>query len=470
MSNKMNWDDLLNENRFRQHSVKKSEADGRNEFEGDYSRIVFSSAFRRLQDKAQVFPLEKSDYVRTRLTHSMEVSAIARSLGFSIEKKLFDEELLDKKYESKISSLLAVAGLIHDLGNPPFGHHGEEVIQCFFEDWFKNNSTLAKKLNNREKEDLTNFEGNAQTFRLITKLQYLIGENGYNLTYGTLATILKYPHDSMAGNKNNSSVGHKKFAYFQSEKDKFEKVKRETGLIYRHPLTYLLEAADDIAYTAADIEDGLKKNAIDKNKILKELEKHIDHDNDEEKGILNSLEGYLEKVHDDYPNKTEVAIQRFRIKVQGFMIGAVIDSFMENYDKIMNGEFKSELLEASKAANFRKCFKNIAYNYIFPDEKIIEMELVGDQVISGLLETFVEAITSNDINFTSDIKANNKNGKLFKLISDNYRFIASTFPTKRQKNNDISLYDKLLLVTDFVCGMTDSYALNLYQKLSGVKL
>ncbi|MFW5794886.1 MAG: deoxyguanosinetriphosphate triphosphohydrolase [Bacillota bacterium] len=470
MSYKMNWEDLLNDDRFRGHSVKKSESDGRNEFEGDYSRIVFSSAFRRLQDKAQVFPLEKSDYVRTRLTHSMEVSAIARSIGFSIEKKLFDKKLLDRKYESKISSLLAVAGLIHDLGNPPFGHHGEEVIQCFFEEWFEKNPDLANKLNNKEQADFTNFEGNAQTFRLITKLQYLIGENGYNLTYGTLATILKYPHNSIEGNKDNRGVGFKKFAYFQSEKNKFDKVKKETGLIYRHPLTYLLEAADDIAYTAADIEDGLKKNAIDKDIILTELEEHIDHNNDKENEIFNSLERYLKKVHDDYPNKTEIAIQRFRIKVQGFMINAVIESFMKNYGKIMNGEFKSELLEESKAANFRKSFKNIAYNCIFPDDKIIEMELVGDQVINGLLETFVAAISSDDINFTSNIKANNKNGKLFKLISDNYRFIAKSFPTKRQEDDDISLYDKLLLVTDFVCGMTDSYALNLYQKLSGVKL
>lgn len=242
----MNWDDLLNEGRFRPPSEERSNVDRRNAFEDDYTRLIFSSAVRRLQDKAQVFPLDNSDFVRTRLTHSLEVSAIGRSIGASVENELADKckHLFKKEHIGKISSILAVVGLAHDLGNPPFGHFGECAIQEYFKNWFEKGN--GAELTNEQKQDFINFEGNAQSFRLLSKLHYLIDENGFNMTFATLASLLKYPRSSVEGNvKGSQKVSYKKFGYFQTEKDTFDRVKNETGIkSYRHPIAFLLEAAD----------------------------------------------------------------------------------------------------------------------------------------------------------------------------------------------------------------------------------
>lgn len=470
----MKWEDILNQERFRGHSVPQSQLDGRNEFENDYTRLIFSSPVRRLQDKAQVFPLDNSDFVRTRLTHSIEVSAIGRSIGASVEKELIKKGELDNSYQGKISSLLAAVGLAHDLGNPPFGHFGEYSIQNYFKNFFESkeykdiiSESASEALSKEELEDFKCFEGNAQCFRLLTKLQYLLDENGYNLSYGTLSAIQKYPRSSTDGNKDkNPNISYKKFGYFQAEKETFDRVVRETKTgSLRNPIAFLLEAADDIAYSAADIEDGFKKKVLNFNTLKDCLGKHLNMNVEADKDLFNSLDKYMEEVHPDYPEGEEIAVQRFRIKAQGYMIESVVKAFLDKYKSMMSGTFDKEILIESSAGSLRKALKELAYKHIFTHKEIITVELVADEVIRGLLSMFISAVISPESN-----NPKSTSYRLYQLISPNYRFICEQYPVKRNAKGKPSLYDKLLLVTDFVCGMTDSYAIELYRKLKGIKL
>ncbi|KLV28946.1 deoxyguanosinetriphosphate triphosphohydrolase [Priestia megaterium] len=466
------WEHLLSKDKARNSStVQKSVHDGRNPFEEDYSRLVFSAPVRRLQDKAQVFPLDKSDYVRTRLTHSLEVSSIARSIGSSIENKLIKEKPeLNEIIRGKLSSILATIGLVHDIGNPPFGHFGESVIQTFFKEWFKEekNQQFVNTLTPEQKADFENFEGNTQTFRLLTKLNYLIDDKGYNLTFATLASIVKYPRSSIEGNRpKDKRISYHKFGYFQSEKATFEAVKEKTQIrSSRHPLAFLLEASDDIAYSAADIEDGLKKNVISYEMIKDVLGSELNFNKPAQKELYETLEQYKNEVHSGYQgNIYEVVLQRFRIKAQGYMIESVVDLFCKKEKQILNGEFDEDIILASEAKEVRVAFKKLAGKHIFSHQSIVTKELVGEKIICGLLDLFVNAVMSTDRN-----KPKTKNGKLYSLISPNYRFICETYPYDKTSNGEPSVYDRLLLVTDFICGMTDSYALDLYQRLTGIKL
>lgn len=475
---KMNWDSLLSGVRLRDGKVKDrtqfNEYDLRNDFDDDYGRLIFSSAVRRLQDKAQVFPLDNSDFVRTRLTHSHEVSTIGRSIGVSVEENLIKQGKLKEEHRGKISALLAIVGLIHDLGNPPYGHFGEAAIQKFFKDWFttREGEVIAARLGEKKAADFTNFEGNAQTFRLLSKLNNLKDEYGYNLSAACLASILKYPRSSTEGNKEkavrrkgNLGVSYKKFGYLQSEEERFSAVKEYTGInSHRHPVTFLLEAADDIAYSAADIEDGCKKKVLDYHTIESVLKARLQNGSDEDKEILKSfVDTYSKNLEEKREDRLDNAVQHFRIQAQGHMIKSVVKEFLLRHDEILNGEFDEEIIEVSDAANVRKAFEDLA-SIIFEDKEIIMREYTGGKVIKGLLEMFVCTVISDDRD-----NSKTEEGKLYLLISDNYRDIMNKYPTE-QIGGKPSLYDHLLLVTDFVCGMTDSYALELYRRLTGIKL
>lgn len=260
----MDWNKLLSEERARESNTL---SDHRNGFEKDYDRIIPSSSLRRLQDKAQVFPLQENDIVRTRLSHSLEVSAIGRSFGNLIGARLTNDGTVTiQDFPRKMSSLLATVCLVHDLGNPPFGHFGETVIQNWFKQWFEKEIFRSykgvKTLTQDQKNDFMYFEGNAQALRILTRLQFLNDQYGVNFTYGTLAALIKYPHSSSEINPSRGK-SYSKFGYFQSEKDIVEKIKKATGIgESRHPLSFLMEASDDIAYLAADIEDGVKKGVV----------------------------------------------------------------------------------------------------------------------------------------------------------------------------------------------------------------
>ena len=305
---RMNWKNLLSASSQRPRSSRKTMenmkifeenrymyTDLRSDFERDYHRILSSPSFRRLQDKTQVFPLEKNDFIRTRLTHSIEVSSFGKSLAQSIADEIIKNKL-DEEFTvsdaTAITNILASAGLLHDIGNPPFGHFGEDTIR----DWFSKNIKkigmkdengnilkLEDLLSEQMKNDLLFFEGNAQAIRVVSKLHFLVDENGMNLTYALLNTLVKYPVNSLNINKESGNIKDKKMGYNLAEEELFREIVENTGtydvesnVVYRHPLTFILEAADDIAYCTADIEDGMKKGFINFEKFIKTMKEEME--------------------------------------------------------------------------------------------------------------------------------------------------------------------------------------------------
>lgn len=456
MNYKDKWSLLLEEKRFRPKS-KSNTTDGRNTFENDYGRLISSSPIRRLQDKTQVFPLEKSDFIRTRLTHSLEVSYIASSIGQSIEDYLLTKKHLKIDLKGHLSSLLRVSGLVHDLGNPPFGHFGEEAIKKFFKDYFIKNTTTS--LTPLEKADFENFDGNVQTLRILSKLNYFGDEYGYNLNYSSLASIVKYPSNSLDGNKKPTlEIAKKKFGYFVTETETYKKINDHLKLENRrHPVVYLLEAADDIAYSAADIEDGVKLGILEISDIRSIFEKNL---NENKNVVLD----YLDKLIKEYPLNSSVnksiIVQKFRIFTQTLMINGIVEIFDEKYQEIMSGKLQSEIIDISIAKDVRNAYKKLQYK-VFDDKSILKKEIAGWEAIYGLLKIFVNA--SKSVNFQSS--GNNYESRLYKIISASHRKV---FEDIEKYPNDE--YRKYQLIVDFISGMTDTYAIDLFQELKGIKI
>jgi dGTPase len=472
MNYKEKWSLLLGEKRFRQKSSTIN-SDGRNTFENDYGRLISSAPIRRLQDKTQVFPLEESDYIRTRLTHSLEVSYLASSIGQSIENFLLKKKELKPVLKGNLSSLLRVSGLVHDLGNPPFGHFGEEAIKKFFERHFKNNKTTLTDL---EKADFENFDGNVQTLRILSKLYYFGDEYGYNLNYSSLATIIKYPSNSIDGNKKLLSldkynsleseekkkhtyeVSKKKFGFFQTEKETYKEIDNYLKLGHRrHPVVYLLEAADDIAYSAADIEDGIKLGKVDLNDIERIFSEHL---KENKETVLKKLKDLRKEYENEKNVDSSLIVQKFRIFTQQIMIGSIVKSFEEHYDDIMQGKLENEIIDISAAKDIRKAYKNLQY-IVFDDKSILKKEIAGWEAIYGLLDIFVEASKSKSFIVTG----NNLESRLYKIISTSHRKV---FEDIEKYSNDE--YKTLQLIVDFISGMTDRYAIRLFQELKGIKI
>lgn len=460
MKYKDKWQLLLGEMRFREKSPTIP-SDGRNPFENDYGRLISSAPIRRLQDKTQVFPLEESDFIRTRLTHSLEVSYIAGSIGQSIEKKLLDKGDITINEKGLLSSLLRVSGLVHDLGNPPFGHFGEEAVKKFFTDYFKREkgSTGCNVLDDLERADFENFDGNVQTLRILSKLYYFGDEYGYNLTYSSLGSIIKYPSNSLEGNKGKSlgEIAKKKFGYFVTEKETYDEINNYLKLNNkRSPIVYLLEAADDIAYSAADIEDGIKLGIINIFDVKDIFSKNLTTNKE---SVIKKIDELIDLYSKKKINKS-IIIQKFRIHTQRIMIEEIINSFVDRYDEIMNGTLEEEIIEISKASDIRKAYKNLQYK-VFDDKNIVKKEIAGWEAIYGLLKIFTKA--SQSPNFKDE--GNTYESRLYKMISSSHRIVFEEVET--YKNIE---YKKLQLIVDFITGMTDSYAINLYQELKGIKL
>lgn len=483
---RMNWKDLLSTQSQRTRSSVKT-SDIRDDFEKDFHRIISSPSFRRLQDKTQAFPLEVNDFVRTRLTHSIEVSSFAKALAKSIGNRIIAENL-DPEFSynelNAIVSILSSAALMHDMGNPPFGHFGEDSIRS----WFKNNvskievfdfygkkAKLNELLNEQMLQDFYNFEGNAQTLRIVSKLHFIVDEYGMNLTYGLLNTIIKYPISSLEIDKSRTDSRYKKIGYYFSEKDLFNKIVTSTKCYNKkNPLTYLLEAADDIAYVTADIEDGYKK-------------KHITFKDFEEKLIEFGLKKgniYYDRFYKYYEDakKKKVydacayAVQRWIISIQGLIINDVVNTFIENYEKIMSGELERELFYYSSCNTLVNMLKNIAKEHVFDSKIISKTEISANTIIHSLLDSFIPAIVNYDTSFDT-------NDSLFKryrlMLSDSHKYIYKIYANKYENENknrvtdeniyNYKLYLRLLLVTDFISGMTDNYSKTLYQELKAIK-
>ena len=472
----MNWKNILCEDRIRQFSKSTSSRDLRTEFEKDYHRIISSAAFRRLQDKTQVFPLDKNDYVRTRLTHSLEVSSFARSLGQSVGQSIINNKLSkDFSYEQResISDILECAGLIHDIGNPPFGHFGESAIQ----DWCKNNfnkliykgKPIDEILSDEQKNDFYHFEGNAQALRVVSKLHFLVDENGMNLTKALLSTIIKYPVNSTGIDKYSGNIRTKKMGYFDADKDIFENVDASVGSNgNRNPLTYLLEAADDIAYLTADIEDSLKKGMISLDTLILEINKRISKSQNKEAAdfagqCLEKLNKKYEKATDKNLSEPDVyAIENWMVIVQGQVLQLVTDCFVDNYESIMAGTFAKSLIEGSKAGLLMNILGDIAFKYTFTSKPIYKLEIAADTILNFLLDKFMKAILYYD----TDEKLSVVDKKIISMISRDYMHIYHYYSEGKSESD--RLYLRLLLVTDYICGMTDSFAKNLYQEFNGL--
>jgi dGTPase len=448
LSNKLLGDDKSSE-------IKLS--DGRSQFQRDFDRIVFSSAFRRLQDKTQVFPLPENDFVHTRLTHSLEVSCVGRSLGSLVGEKILQR---NKKLSAKYSSvhfgeIVAAACLAHDIGNPPFGHSGEDSIAEYFKS--SSGKIFESKVGEEKKwSDFTKFEGNAQGFRIITKLQNPHSIGGLKLSCATLAAFTKYPRESALkhlekkSDKKIKSKFYKKFGFFQTERELFAEVAGETGLIKRgraddycwsrHPLSFLVEAADDICYRIMDLEDAFRLGLLSfdyTEDLLKPL-------------VTSSLKFYEGRSRND-------KIGYLRAKAINDTVVQLADIFMENEDRILNGEFDLDLLSVIDSGEQLELIKKISIKEIYSYRSVVEREAAGYEVLGGLLDAFISTV-----NETYEGNPSWKSKNLMKLLPEQF------LDSNGRPDNDI--YLRLLKITDFVSGMTDSYAVSLYRKIKGISL
>lgn len=443
----------------------------RNEFDKDYERIITSSSLRRLQDKAQVFPLQENDFTRTRLTHSLEVSSIARSIGKRIGHHLVKEKLMEKSEAEELTSLLAVCGLVHDIGNPPFGHYGEDIIK----DWFEKNRDKYKNIENIL-TDFCCFDGNAQTIRILSKLQYLQDSYGLNLCYGTLATLLKSTNSSYEAIKEDK-VSKRKIGYFESERSLFEKIVKETGMkdeksgkVSRHQATYLLEAADDIAYIFADLEDAVKKDYA----IWEDIKQKVLEVTNKSKAFkfINTKIEDIKKVNENrLSTKDRVALEAYYLKVlcQGKCIELICDEFRNSYNKIMSGEYENSLCDSVAVADLigdKGIARKMCSKYAYSNSEVLSLELIGKKVLVSLLERFINAAL--------DEKRNDKkteSGKLYSKISPNFIIMQNFNELGEYENREkLKPYEYIQIVIDYISGMTDSYALNLHKILEGMKL
>ena len=474
----MNWEQLLSTKRSRGSSNKNKylkNTDLRSEFEKDYHRIIGSASFRRLQDKTQGFPLDKSDFIRTRLTHSLEVSSFAKSLGQNIGENI----LLYKKdpgftprMKEDICSILQCAGLIHDIGNPPFGHFGELAIR----EWFERNLPVLKFhgepidqiLTERMREDLYHFEGNAQALRLVSKLHFLVDEHGMNLTYALLNTIVKYPVASDEIDPKSGNIKDKKLGYYLADENIFREIQEATGTNgRRHPLTFILEAADDIAYKTADIEDAFIKGFISYQKLLEELtELQVMYGKSDANAfnparLLDEL--YLRGKDKHVEDPEEYAIKNWIVRVQGFLINCATYGFTSNYNEIMAGRYEHDLFYHTFAEKLMDMLGDLAFREVFTSDTIYRMEVAEATMIDYLMDRFVSAVIKYD---DKEEKMGTLDIRMVSFISSNYK---NAYHFQAQgKSDEERLYLRLLLVTDYICGMTDSYAKRLYQELKAI--
>jgi len=444
---KMNWNQLLSLKRYgdTQQRLRSNQDETRLGFEVDYDRIIFSDSFRSLQDKTQVIPLSKTDFVHTRLTHSLEVSVVARSLGRIVGEKVLEKhpELVEHGYKmNDFGAIVATAALAHDIGNPPFGHSGEKAIGEYFING--NGKNFKEKLTDKQWQDLIDFEGNANGFRILTETKEGI-EGGLRLSYATLGAFIKYPKESLP-KKPTTHIADKKYGIFQAELNAFNDVAKDLGLIAtgnngniafkRHPLAYLVEAADDICYTNIDFEDGINLGLIEEEFALEYLIKLV-------KDTINSEKYYKLKHKKD-------RLSYLRALAIGTLITEATKVFVENEAAILNGEYPHSLLEKCKYEAQINDIIKISVEKIYRSREVIEKELMGYSIISKLLDVFLTA----------------SNNKYENTLSNYDKLILNLLPEHLQEPSK-TLYVRVLNICGFVASLTDGFALQLYKKING---
>ena len=453
----MNWTTLLNPERRRQTTIVGGH---RTQFERDFDRSVFSTPVKRLQDKAQVFPLEPHDAVRTRLTHSLEVSCVARGLATSVSEWLIQQGEIKAGDDRSIEAISATCGLIHDLGNPPFGHSGEDAIRSWFqrED---HTEELKKGLScEQQMQDFLRFEGNAQSLRLVATLQVLADRTGLNLTFGTLSALRKYVAPSDKTNKDSPNRAWRKPGYFASENDIVNQIKEATGTgAARNPICFLVEAADDIVYLAADVEDAVKKGILS----WSDVQEKLDSKSDFVQRAIEKKETILKAGRSEVPKDLDddAHVAAFRTAAIGVMTEAVVDTFKKVYQAIMDGRHEGDLLDESEAKDLAGCLRTIGQTCVYPTRSTLTLELMGRHVIHDLMDIFWEGARALPIE--GEPKTSKFEGKAAALISANYRRIFQDFATEKKDLPEI--YHRFQLVTDYICGMTDSFAKRLHSEL-----
>ena len=442
----MEWKQLISNKRFGQEHKHAERHDDRSEFKRDYDRLIFSSAFRRLQNKTQVFPLPGSIFVHNRLTHSLEVASVGMSIGNDISRRVIQKrpELKDTLVE-EIGTIVSAACLAHDLGNPPFGHSGEKAIQTFFSEG--PGQKIKSMVSSEFWDDITHFEGNANAFRILTHRFKGRRQGGFVMTYSMLASIVKYPFaSSLAGN-------HGKFGFFASEADSYRKIADELGIFCksapgeplkyaRHPLVYMVEAADDICYEIMDIEDSHKLKILSFAETEHLLLSFFDED------IQQKIR---QRIIDEELSDENEKVVYMRASVIGKLENECVAAFLAHEEEILAGTFEGSLIdhisERQKKA-YKECEK-ISYSKIYQSKPVLDIELSGYQIMATLMEVFVEAAV-NPSRFYSK--------QLLRRVSSQYDI------------ENENLEERIMAVIDYISGMTDIYALDIYQKINGISL
>jgi len=438
----MEWQALLSNRRPQSKSVPHDPA--RSAFEQDFDRIIFSHPFRRLQDKTQVHPLPKDDFVHTRLTHSLEVSSVGRSLGKSVGQVLVDRYDLQAFTAHDIGAIVAAASLCHDIGNPPFGHSGEEAISEFYRHGA--GAEYQPEMNDDKWADLIRFEGNAQGFRLLNKNRY----QGLKLTAATLAAFTKYPRPSLLKNPDKKRRSQKKYGYFVSETETFREVAELTQLRAlsdaswcRHPLAFLVEAADDICYHLIDLEDGARMGLVTHGEAV-ELYRMILRDKfNREK---------LERI-----DSREEQIGTLRALAIGVLIDECANLFLDREIDIRAGEYDQSLADDIPSTHILNEIIRISIERIYRSPRVVQTEAAGFRVLPGLLADISDAAVQ------VYLKGNSSTGRktLLQMLPEDLN--------REMKNSD-DLYTMLMRCNDFVSGLTDSHAIHLYRGINGITL
>ena len=442
----MEWKQLISNKRFGQEHKHAERHDDRSEFKRDYDRLIFSSAFRRLQNKTQVFPLPGSIFVHNRLTHSLEVASVGMSIGNDISRRVIQKRPDQKDtLVEEIGTIVSAACLAHDLGNPPFGHSGEKAIQTFFSEGpgLKIKSMVSSEF----WDDITHFEGNANAFRILTHRFKGRRQGGFVMTYSMLASIVKYPFaSSLAGN-------HGKFGFFASEAESYRKIADELGIscksapgeplkYARHPLVYMVEAADDICYEIMDIEDSHKLKILSYAETEHLLLSFFDED------IQQKIR---QRIIDEELTDENEKVVYMRASVIGKLENECVAAFLAHEEEILAGTFEGSLIdhisERQKKA-YKECEKT-SYSKIYQSKPVLDIELSGYQIMATLMKVFVEAAV-NPSRFYSK--------QLLRRVSSQYDI------------ENENLEERIMAVLDYISGMTDIYALDIYQKINGISL
>ena len=447
----MNWEQLLSLRKYGDINkrLRKEQNETRLGFEVDYDRIIFSSAFRSLQDKTQVIPLSKTDFVHTRLTHSLEVSVVGRSLGRLAGQKILQKhphlQNIHGYQMNDFGAIVAAAALAHDIGNPPFGHSGEKAIGEYFSRG--NGKRFKDQLEPKEYQDLIKFEGNANGFKILTEDRPGIA-GGVRLSYATLGAFIKYPKESLPDRPTNN-IADKKFGIFQSEKAFFEEVAHELGLIpsgsgenlsySRHPLAFLVEAADDICYTIIDFEDGINLGLIQEEYALEYLINLV-------KDSINTNKYQALQTRAD-------RLSYLRALAINTLITEAVHIFLKNEEAILKGQFHKALFDKSKYEAQISDIIKISVEKIYQSEEVVSKEIAGYQMLSHLLDTYTEALLPERENDRS-----NYNKLVLKLIPE-----ASHY-------QEISVYENLIGICSHISSLTDSNIVSSFQKFKGLKI